>query len=91
MPALIRPPGVRYLPDRMTSRECPAAAAPRRHPVAVWAPWVCAPAFLFLPIAGCGVAETLRRPAPIAAADAPAAAPRLVPITAVVTVMPPRR
>jgi hypothetical protein len=59
--------------------------------VAVWAPWACAPAFLVLPIAGCGVAETLRRPAPVAAAEAPTAAPRLVPIAAVVTVMPPSR
>ncbi len=80
-------------PARMDVRTPAAAAATRRRLVAVWAPWVCAPAFLFLPIAGCGVAETLRRPAPFAdSAAGPAAdGPRLVPIAAVVTVVPPRR
>jgi hypothetical protein len=74
----------------------PAAAA-RRHLVAVWAPWVCAPAFILLPIAGCGVAETLRKPAPAADSAAGFTAgtiptrPQLVPITAVVTVLPPGR
>jgi len=90
VPALIRRRRVGYSPGRMPARDPSTVAAPRRHPVAVWAPWVCAPAFLFLPIAGCGVAETLRRPAPIAAAE-PLAAPRLVPIAAVVTVMPSHR
>jgi hypothetical protein len=81
----------------MTARAPAAAAAARRRLVAVWAPWVCAPAFILLPIAGCGVAETLRRPAAVTdsaagfAVGSNGAKPRLVPIAAVVTVLPPRR
>jgi hypothetical protein len=48
----------------------------RRSGPPVWLPWVLAPGFLLLPIGGCGVAATLRRPATAAcAASAPAAVP----------------
>lgn len=33
--------------------------------LAVWLPWLLAPAFLLLPIGGCGVAAAIRRPAPL--------------------------
>jgi len=81
----------------MRSRDPAAAEAARRRLVAVWAPWVCAPAFLLLPIAGCGVAETLRRPAPFVGSTAgftagtTAVGPRLVPVAAVMPVLPSRR
>ena len=62
----------------------------RRREIPVWLPWVAAPAFALLPIAGCGAAATLRHAAH--KASAPAAAPLpLVPITAVVTALPPGR
>jgi hypothetical protein len=37
-----------------------------RSGLAVWLPWLLAPAFLLLPIGGCGVAGAIRRP-PLAA------------------------
>jgi hypothetical protein len=54
----------------------------------VWLPWVLAPAFLLLPIGGCGVAASLRRPhAAMLAGNAPA----VVPVETVATVVPPHR
>lgn len=46
--------------------------------LAVWLPWLLSPAFLLLPIGGCGVAAAARRPTQMAAqrhraAPAPAA------------------
>jgi hypothetical protein len=64
----------------------PAHPAPRGLPV--WLPWVLAPAFLLLPIGGCGVAASLRRPhAAMLAGNAPA----VVPVETVATVVPPHR
>jgi len=54
----------------------------------MWLPWVMAPAFLLLPIGGCGAAATLQRPrAAMAAAHEPAATP----VATVATVVPPNR
>jgi hypothetical protein len=63
---------------------------PRRREMPVWLPWLAAPAFALLPIAGCGAAATLRHTAHKAPAPAVASRP-LVPITAVVTALPPGR
>lgn len=59
----------------------------RRREMPVWLPWLAAPAFALLPIAGCGAAASLRHAAQTAAA--PAGSPPLVPITAIVTALPP--
>jgi hypothetical protein len=67
-----------------------ASARPRRRELPVWLPWLAAPAFALLPIAGCGAAATLKTAAQTAAASA-AASPPLVPIAAVVTALPPGR
>jgi len=68
------------------------SALPRRRDVPVWLPWLAAPAFALLPIAGCGAAASLRHAAHASTAATPAAAaPPLVPITAVVTALPPGR
>jgi hypothetical protein len=65
------------------------SALPRRRDVPVWLPWLAAPAFALLPIAGCGAAASLRHAAHASTAATPAAAsPPLVPITAVVTALP---
>jgi hypothetical protein len=53
--------------------------------VPVWLPWVLAPGFLFLPIAGCGAAAAARRAALLETA---AADPPLVPVATVVTMFP---
>jgi len=66
------------------------SAPPRRREIPVWLPWLAAPAFALLPIAGCGAAATLRHKAHTASAPAVASRP-LVPITAVVTSLPPGR
>jgi len=66
------------------------SARPRRREIPVWLPWLAAPAFALLPIAGCGAAASLRHAAHTATASAPAPPP-LVPITAVVTALPPGR
>jgi hypothetical protein len=61
----------------------------RRRHLPVWLPWLAAPAFAFLPVAGCGAAAALRHGRAVAEApsqDHPR--PRLVPVTAVVTAMP---
>lgn len=63
------------------------SARPRRRELPLWLPWLAAPAFALLPIAGCGAAATLRRAAHTAAAPIPAQPP-LVPVTAVVTTLP---
>jgi len=68
------------------------SAPPRRRDMPVWLPWLAAPAFALLPIAGCGAAASLRHAAHTGTAAAPAvASPPLVPITAVVTALPPGR
>jgi hypothetical protein len=64
-------------------RPVPAAAAPTHRGPPVWLPWVLAPGFLLLPVGGCGMAATLRRPAV-------AAAPAVAPVETVATVVPPR-
>jgi hypothetical protein len=61
----------------------------RRRELRVWLPWLAAPAFALLPIAVCGAAATLRTAAH--SAGSVAASPRLVPIAAVVTTLPPGR
>ena len=66
------------------------SAPPRRREIPVWLPWLAAPAFALLPIARCGAAATLRHKAHTASAPAVASRP-LVPITAVVTSLPPGR
>ena len=66
----------------------PDAPGRRRH-LPVWLPWLAAPAFAFLPVAGCGAAAALRHGRAVAEAPPqPAPNPPLVPITAVVTVGP---
>lgn len=79
-------------PDRHLSNPLPAG--PRATALQVWLPWVCAPAFLLLPIGGCGIAAGLRRPALAAAITdsmrAPdAEEPALVPVRTVVSIVPP--
>ena len=64
----------------------PAPPAGRGLPV--WLPWVLAPAFLLLPIGGCGAAAALRRPR---AAIAAAVEPAPTPVATVATVVPPHR
>jgi len=56
----------------------------------VWLPWLIAPAFVLLPIGGCGVAAGLRQGAAITAAPVEAATAG-VPIAAIVTALPPAR
>lgn len=69
-----------------------ASPLPRRRDVPVWLPWLAAPAFALLPIAGCGAAASLRHAAHTATTATPAvASPPLVPMTAVVTAVPPGR
>ena len=60
-------------------------APPAGQGLPVWLPWVLAPAFLLLPIGGCGAAATLRRPR---AAMAAAIEPATTPVTTVATVVP---
>lgn len=67
-------------------RPFPATPAPGHRGPPVWLPWVLAPGFLLLPVGGCGVAATLRRPG-----VAMAAAPAVVPVETVATVVPPRQ
>jgi hypothetical protein len=67
-----------------------ASPRPRRRELPVWLPWLAAPAFALLPMAGCGAAASLRQAAHAAAAPA-AVSPPLVPIAAVVTALPPSR
>jgi hypothetical protein len=55
------------VPAARSTDTMPAARAVRSGGVMVWLPWICAPAFALLPIAGCGLAGTLRSPAPPAA------------------------
>ena len=81
----VQPP----LTHRMAS-DTHDSGQPRRREMPVWLPWLAAPAFALLPIAGCGAAATLRHTAHKAPAPAVASRP-LVPITAVVTALPPGR
>jgi hypothetical protein len=72
--------------------DTPDPALPRRREMPVWLPWLAAPAFALLPMAGCGAAASLRHAAHTSTAAAAAVAPPpLVPITAVVTALPPGR
>ena len=64
---------------------CPASRPAADRGLFVWFPWLCAPGFLLLPIGGCGMAATLRRPAAAATARAE------VPVATVATVMPSNR
>ncbi len=69
----------------MSSRRSnPAPPAPARRGPPVWLPWLMAPGFLLLPIGGCGLAASLRRPA-VASVAGPAAAP-VAPVATVATV-----
>lgn len=80
------------MPDRQPPNSM--SPAPRATALQVWLPWVCAPAFLLLPIAGCGLAAGLRRPA-LAATVTDSAQPRdagepaLVPVRTVVSILQP--
>ena len=87
-------------PVAPTARLMPASQPPittlpttRATALQVWLPWLCAPAFLLLPIGGCGLAAGLRRPALAAAPDSSPSrdvdTPALVPIRAVVSIVPP--
>ena len=67
-------------------RPVPTASTPARRGPPVWLPWLVAPAFLLLPIGGCGMAATLRRPAVAEAARAATAT-----VATVATVMPGQR
>jgi hypothetical protein len=82
----------------------PAARTERSGGLLVWLPWLCAPGFALLPIAGCGLAGTLKDPASTASvtsvATKPGAGqplvpgprdPRLVRIGAVMPSVLPRR
>jgi hypothetical protein len=74
----------------------PISTAPRppvRGGIPIWLPWVLAPGFLLLPIAGCGAAATLRRSAFKAAptADSAGSPPALVPVMTVAANGTPRR
>jgi len=65
-------------------------AAPRRN-APVWLPWVAAPAFVLLPIGGCGAAASLRQPRQVAALEPSRrqpAAPPLVPVATIMTPLP---
>ncbi len=65
-----------YFGRMPVSTESVSSSTRRRSGPPVWLPWVLAPGFLLLPIGGCGVAATLRRPATAAcAASAPASVP----------------
>ncbi|MBM4022708.1 MAG: hypothetical protein FJ284_10805 [Planctomycetes bacterium] len=68
--------------------DCLPTARPR--PLPIWLPFLAAPAFALLPVAGCGAAASLRhgQAAVAAAASQPATPPPLVPVTAVVTALP---
>ncbi len=66
-------------------RPAAAAASPTHRGPPIWLPWVLAPGFLLLPVGGCGMAATLRRPG-----VAVAATPAVVPVETVATVVPPR-
>jgi hypothetical protein len=66
----------------------PTGPGSRRAPV--WLPWLLAPAFLLLPIGGCGAAAALRQPnAPVAAAAPQRPLPG--PVATVMTVAQPSR
>jgi hypothetical protein len=68
-------------------------AGPRGGRAPVWLPWLVAPAFLLLPIGGCGAAAALLRPRP-AIADSPAMLPvpgPVAPVATIVTVAQPAR
>ncbi|MEI6506153.1 MAG: hypothetical protein WCO90_09780 [Planctomycetota bacterium] len=74
-----------------TQIDPPAAVRPGQAPV--WLPWLLAPAFLLLPMGGCGAAAALRRPTATAAETAqeiPTPGP-VAPMTTVVTMVQPRR
>jgi hypothetical protein len=47
----------------------------RRRGAPLWLPWLVAPAFMLLPIGGCGLAESFVRGDPRALQSAPAPAP----------------
>ena len=64
------------------------SAHPAGRGLPVWLPWVLAPAFLLLPIGGCGVAASLRRPH---AATLAGPVPAGVPVAMVATVAPPNQ
>jgi len=75
----------------MPASSTPPDSAPRPWQTPVWLPWVSAPLFFLLPIGGCGVAATSRRPP---AADTAAAAhplPGPAPVATMMTVMTPTR
>jgi hypothetical protein len=86
---LIRRWARRYpLPPMSAMNHASDPAARRRH-LPVWLPWLAAPAFACLPVAGCGAAAALRHGRAVAEAPPqPAPSPPLVPITAVVTATP---
>ena len=62
------------------------SAPPAGRGLPVWLPWVLAPAFLLLPVGGCGVAASLRRPHATTLAAKP---PSNMPVGTVVTITAP--
>jgi hypothetical protein len=64
------------------------SARPAGRGLPVWLPWVLAPAFLLLPVGGCGVAASLRRPQATTLAAKP---PSGVPVGTVVTIAVPNQ
>ena len=62
------------------------SAPPAGRGLPVWLPWVLAPAFLLLPVGGCGVAASLRRPHATTLAANP---PSNMPVATVVTIAAP--
>lgn len=70
------------------STPTPSDSRPWQTPV--WLPWVSAPLFFLLPIGGCGVAATARRP-PAATAAAAHPLPGPVPVATMMTVLTPAR
>lgn len=61
-PAPLRP-AARFT-TAAASDAVPPGRAGRAGGAMVWLPWLCAPAFALLPIAGCGLAGTLAAPPP---------------------------
>jgi len=92
-PIGLDPIGARRYPLPPMSPPTPSLDPPgRRRHLPVWLPWLAAPAFALLPMAGCGVAAALRHGQVGAeAAPQPAPSPPLVPVTAVVRAEPQAR
>jgi len=80
----------RYFPGMVTS-STPSHPGPRPWQPLVWLPWLSAPLFFLLPIAGCGVAAAARRPPAAASSSATYPLPGPAPVATMVTVLTPSR